>query len=225
MNPADYPTAWDHPPTRRAWVGHMAMNGLGLIGWIGGWIVLLGISTRTPNWVVWVFMPYFFYGAYRAFIQVRYFPLAFHMLRVLRAYPWQLLLGVPRGLDEHPDAEDKGIWIELPSPGDRTKKIPLTFVKHHRAYWWLKRIGGPRTKPALKAQLEPLWFAGDPRFLGVVAARAKGGSAPRRLHFLYQPSAFNKAAPRRQWEDASPADLERARHAGALLLDAVLRSR
>ncbi|MGI3198092.1 hypothetical protein ACRJ4W_04350 [Streptomyces sp. GLT-R25] len=74
----------------------MAMNGLGLIGWIGGWIVLLGISTRTPNWVVWVFMPYFFYGAYRAFIQVRYFPLAFHMLRVLRAYPWQLLLAVYR---------------------------------------------------------------------------------------------------------------------------------
>ena len=43
----------------------------------------------------------------------------------------------------------------------------------------------------------------------VVAASAKGGNAPRRLHFLYQPSAFYKAGTRRQWDDASPADLDR----------------
>lgn len=201
------------------------MNVLGLVGWIGGWIALLGISTYTPNWVVWIFIPYFLYGAYRAVIQVRYFPLAFHMLTVLRTYPWQLFSGLSRGLDEHPEAENDGIWIELPNPGDRSKAIPLVFVKHHRAYWWMKRIGGPRTKPALKAQLEPLWFAGDPRFVGVVAASARGGVAPRRLHFLYQPSAFYKAVARRHWEDVSPGELDRARRAGALLLDAVPRSR
>ena len=60
-----FATAWDHPLTRLAWLRHMCMNVLGLIGWAGGWIVLLGISTYTPNWVVWVFMPYFFYGFYR----------------------------------------------------------------------------------------------------------------------------------------------------------------
>jgi len=225
VNSADYPTAWDHPPTRRAWAGHMAMNVLGLLGWIGGWVALLGISTHTPNWVVWIFMPYFLYGAYRTVVQVRYFPLAFHMLRVLRTYPWQLFPDVSRGLDEHPDAENGGIWIELPNPGDCSKAIPLVFVKHHRAYWWMRRIGGPRTKPALKAQLEPLWFVGDPRFVAVVAAPGRGAAAPRRLHFLYQPSAFYKSAARRHWEDASPVDLELARRAGALLLDAVPRSR
>ncbi|GAB2443520.1 hypothetical protein GCM10027162_43380 [Streptomyces incanus] len=81
--------------------------------------------------------------------------------------------------------------------------------------------GGPRTKPALKAQLEPLWFAGDPRFLGVVAVSSRDGKAPRRLHFLYQPSAFDERAPRRSWEGADPADLERARRAGARFVDAV----
>lgn len=223
MNPADYQTAWGHPPTRRAWVGHMLMNAVGLIGWIGGWIVLLGISTRTPNWVVWVFMPYFVYAPYRAVVQLRYFPLAFHMRRVLRTYPWRILFNLPRGLNKHPDAEGDGIWFELPDPADKAQCIPLVFVKHHRAHWWMKRIGGPRTKPELKAQLEPLWFAGDPRFLGVVAASAGPGNytRPKRLHFLYQPSAFYKAATRRQWEGATTADLERARHAGALIPNAV----
>lgn len=219
LNPADYPTASSHPPTRRAWAGHMVMNVVGLVGWVGGWIALLGISTYTPNWVVWVFMPYFVYGGYRAVVQCRYFPTAFHMLRVLQEYPWQVLSNVPRGVDEHPDAEDDGIWIEFPSPTDRLKKgIPLTFVKHYRASWWLRHIGGPRTKPERKAQLEPLWFAGDPRFLGVVAVSTRDGNAPRRLHFLYRPSAFDRRAQRRQWEDASPTDLERARRAGARFL-------
>ncbi|MFE9772705.1 hypothetical protein ACFYOV_13675 [Streptomyces sp. NPDC005931] len=222
MKSTDYPTAWEHPPSRWAWVKHMTMNTIGLVGWGGGWVLLLGISTEAPNWFVWVFMPYFLYGAYRVTVQLIYFPSALHMLRVLRAYPWQVLHGSPRGIDQHPDAEDRGIWIMFPDPsGGSQTGIPLTFVKHHRSYWWLRRIGGPRTKVELKRQLEPLWFAGDPRFLGVVAVPAGNGRTPRRLHFLYQPSALDPRAPRRHWDGLNPADLERARRAGARFVVAV----
>jgi len=203
----------------------MAMNVIGLIGWIAAWVGLLYVLiVFLSQGFIFLFVLPLCYCVYRALIQLRYFRPAFCMAQVLRTYPWQVLPGVRRGLDEHPEAEDDGIWIEVPNPASRAKGIPLVFVRHHRAYWWMRRIGGPRTKPEFKAQLEPLWFAGDPRFLGVVAAPAKGGDAPRRLHFLYQPSAFSKTATRRQWEDASPADVERARRAGALFLNTVERS-
>ncbi|WAZ23841.1 hypothetical protein STRCI_005211 [Streptomyces cinnabarinus] len=196
----------------------MSMNVIGLVGWAGGWVLLLGISTRTPNWAVWIFMPYFVYGFYRTLVQLRCLPTALRTLQVLQHYPWQLLPNAPRALDEHPDAEVGEMWIELPDPSSRGKRgIPLTFVKHFRAYWWLRHIGGPRTRPELKAMLEPLWFAGDPRFLGVVAVNGRRG-APRRLHFLYQPSALDARAARREWDGITPEDIERARRAGARFL-------
>ncbi|MFD7689317.1 hypothetical protein [Streptomyces sp. NPDC059781] len=200
----------------------MAMNTIGAVGWAGVWVALLAVSTQSPNWVTWFFMPYFIYGIYRLIVQLTYFPAAFKMLRILCEYPWQVLCNVSRGIDDHADAEARGVWIELPHPAGRLgEMIPLTFVKHHRSFWWLRRIGGPRTKPELKRQLEPLLFAGDPRFLGVVAALSPS-DRPKRLHFLYQPSAFDENATRRAWADAHFVDLERARRAGARLAGAVL---
>jgi hypothetical protein len=197
------------------------MNVVGLVGWGGGWIALLGMSVHMSNWAAWVFMPYFIYGIYRVIIQLRCFPAAFNMLRTLREYPWQVLYGIPRGINEHPEAETGGVWIEFPHPAGRSGNgVPLTFVKHHRAFWWLRRIGGPRTKTELKEQLEPLLFAGDPRFLGVVAA-ISGSGRLKRLHFLYQPSAFDAKARPRKWVDADLVDLERARRGGARQCDIV----
>ncbi|GAA3087406.1 hypothetical protein ACFQ0X_19350 [Streptomyces rectiviolaceus] len=221
MNLTDHPTAWDHPPTRRAWFQHMAMNAVGLVGWIGGWIALLGISTNTPDWVVWIFMPYFLYAPHRVYLQLKgYFPAAVRMQRVLSQYPWQVLADVPRGLGKHPEAPEDGMWFELLNPESPAEKIPLVFLAHGRQHWWMRRIGGPRTDPRLKAEIEPIWFAGDPRFLAVVAAPGRNAKAPKRLHLLYQRTAFNRRTDNAGW-DASPAALERARRAGARLPDPV----
>ncbi|WP_416237893.1 hypothetical protein [Streptomyces sp. NEAU-W12] len=197
------------------------MMAFGLMGWPVAWfgmlyLLIVFLSQR--------FIPLFLlplcYAFYRAALQFRQVAMLFRIRSVIREYPWQIILGIRRGIREHPEAEDKGIWIELPDPAGRSDAgIPLVFVKHHRAFWWLRRIGGPRTKPALKARLEPLWFAGDPRFLGVVAVSSRDGKAPRRLHFLYQPSAFDRRAPRRSWEGVELVDLERARRAGARFVD------
>lgn len=221
MNAADYRTGWEHPLTRRSWAKHMAMNVVGLLCWPVAWIGQLYalVVFLSPGYAL-LLGPSLCYTLYRTVVQLSYFSTAFRMRCILREYPWQVSYKVPRGVDEHPDAEDDGIWIELPDPTDPSRHgVPLTFVKHHRSYWWLRHIGGPRTKPTRKAKLEPLWFAGDPRFLGVVAVSTKDGLAPRRLHFLYRPSAFAGKAAHQQWDNARPAELERARRAGARFLD------
>lgn len=196
----------------------MAMNVLGLCGWPAGWIVLLAVSTYTPNWVVWLFMPYFLYAFYRFFNQLTYFPAAFRMRRVLREYPWQVLHGVPSGLGRHPAARDDGIWFEFQNPARPEESIPLVFIKHQRSYWWLRRMDGPRAKAHRRTQIEPLWFAGDPRFLAVVAAPGHNGASPKRLHLLYQRPVFDVRCAPESW-GASPEDIDRARRAGAMNLD------
>jgi hypothetical protein len=196
----------------------MTMNVVGLVGWPAGWVALLGISTSTPNWTVWIFVPYFIYGFYRFFQQIGYFPAALRMRRILREYPWQLLEGVPSGLGKHPGARDDGIWFEFRNPARSEEVIPLVFIKHQRSYWWMKRMDGPRTKLERRAQIEPLWFAGDPRFLAVVAAPGKGGKVPKRLHLLYQRPVFDSRCEPEGWGTTS-VDITRARRAGALYLD------
>ncbi len=194
----------------------MVMNVVGLIAWPGVWVALLFVSTSTypSNWILWIFIPYSLYGLYRLRVQFTYFPQAFRMRRVLRAYPWQFLEGVPSGLGKHSGARDDGMWFEFRNPADAEEKIPLVFIRPQRSYWWMRRLDGPRTRPRLRAQIEPLWFAGDPRFLAVVAAPGRGGRAPKRLHFLYQRPAIDIQCVPDSW-GATPADLDRARRAGA----------
>ncbi|MFD5567100.1 hypothetical protein [Streptomyces cadmiisoli] len=193
------------------------MTVVGLILWpatlLGLFYVLLVYFSPGFSFL---FVPFMLYSFYRCVVQMHHFSAAFRIGQVLQHYPWQILRDMPRSLSQHPEAEVDGMWIEFPHPeGAAKKRVPLVFVKHHRSHWWLKRIGGPRTEPELKAQLDTLWFAGDPRFLGVVAVPAGDGASPRRLHFLYQPSAFDRTAAHRQETDATPADRERARRAGA----------
>ncbi|MEV7035220.1 hypothetical protein AB0N99_33955 [Streptomyces sp. NPDC093272] len=217
MHSTDHSTAWEHGATRAAWARHMALNVVGMVGWPAGWVALIGLSTYAPNWVVWICMPYFLYGFYRFFVQLTYFPVALRMRRVMREYPWQILEAVPSGLGKHSGARDDGIWFEFPSPSDPQERIPLVFLKHQRSYWWLRRMDGPRTNPARRAQIEPLWFAGDPRFLAVVAASGRGGTSPKRFHLLYQRSVFDRSCAPGSWA-ADQMAIEIAGRAGARYL-------
>ncbi|MGW4735639.1 hypothetical protein ACWEQC_41930 [Streptomyces shenzhenensis] len=214
MYSTDRTSAWDHPPTRRAWMMHMTMNVVGLVGWPAGWVILLGVSMHAPNWAVWLFMPFFLYGFYRFCNQLTYFRWGGRMRRVLREYPWQSLERVPSGLGKHPAAQDDDMWFEFRNPDVPDERIPLVFLRHQRSYWWLRRMDGPRAKPRRRAQIEPLWFAGDPRFLAVVAAPTRNGKTPKRLHLLYQRSVFDSGRTPQGW-DADISDSERARRAGA----------
>ncbi|MEV6758765.1 hypothetical protein [Streptomyces sp. NPDC051214] len=216
MNPAEFTTAWDHPPTRRAWMLHMLKNVAGLVGWAGVWIALLGISLETPDWAVWIFLPYWIYSPYRMLIQVGYIPTALSMRRILRTFPWQVLHDVPRGLAEYPGVVGRQYgWFELPNPADPQQRLPLVFTKHYRLNWWSRRLA-PRAKPQLKAQIETVWIAGDPRMIGVIAAPTPSGQSPRRFQILDQGLGKGDGNRIAEW-GITPDDLERGRRAGVTL--------
>jgi hypothetical protein len=220
MNPELSSTAWDHGATRLAWIRHISLSAVGLVVWPATVVGLLYVLVVfLSKGFVPLFVPLLCYAFYRSIIQLHHVRSALNTVRVLQMYPWQVLHNAPRSLGDHPEAEVKGMWIEFPVPPGDTGGVPLVFAKHHRSLWWLRRIGGPRTRPELKAQLDTLWFAGDPRFLGVVAVPSRSGTTPRRLHFLYQPSAFDSRAARRHWTGVTPYDAERARRAGARVPD------
>ncbi|MEU6125067.1 hypothetical protein [Streptomyces sp. NPDC047123] len=213
MNPADHPTAWEHPPTRHAWNLLMARNVAGLVAWVGIWIALLAL-TRETRWLLWIFIPYSVYASWRLFVQLfGYFPSAMRELRILRTYPWQVLQGVPRGLDRYPEIVGSQFgWFEFPHPADRSQNLPLVVSNHLRVGWWHRRMG-PRAKPQLKAQIETLWFAGDPRMIGLVAAPSPDGRSPRRFKVLAQRLANAPHVLTTEW-GTTPEDVERGRRAG-----------
>ncbi|MEV0635291.1 hypothetical protein AB0I77_10065 [Streptomyces sp. NPDC050619] len=192
----------------------MAMNIFGLIGWLAAWIGLLAVLVvfLSPGFS-FLFVPFLIYSLYRAVLQLRYFPPAFRMRRILQTYPWQILRGVPSGLTKHPEVLGRQYgWFELPNPARPEQRLPLVFPQHLRTEWWSRRLA-PRAKPGLKAQIEVVWFAGDPRFIGLIAAPTPNGEAPRRLHVLQQQSGADDGRSFADW-GATPEDIERGRRVG-----------
>ncbi|MGY6023118.1 hypothetical protein [Streptomyces spinosirectus] len=91
---------------------------------------------------------------------------------------------------------------------DRLKKNPNTDLVPvtPTLSWWRRRLGrGYQT--AKTAEVAEVWFAGDPRFAGVIAV-----PGPRRL-FLTHQLASSKVSTSDQ-QSASHEALERARRAG-----------
>ncbi|MER6320878.1 MULTISPECIES: hypothetical protein [Streptomyces] len=190
----------------------MAMNVVGLFGWVGGWVLLFGVSVYSADWLVWVFLPYFVYAPYRALTQLRYFPEALSMLRILRTYGWQCVTEVPYGLTDRPDISSRHYgWFELPNPARPEQRLPMVFTRHLRLEWWSRRMA-PRAKPYLKAQIEEIWFAGDPRFIGVIAAFSRS-AYPRHMHVIEQRMHCPPAGECLDDWGAGPDDISRGRRA------------
>ena len=215
MTSTDHSVAWEHQPTRRAWSKQLAVNLLALVGWIALWITLLAVLVvfLSPGYTV-LFVPFLVYSFYRAFIQVFSIPFFFRTKRVLQEYPWRLFSDAPRGLTKRTDVVGRQYgWFEFPNPGRPEEQLPMVFPLHWGVGWWHRRMA-PRATSELKAQIGVVWLAGDPRFIGVIAAPSPDGATPRRFRFLHQQMEAGEGLRSVADWGASAEDIERGRRAG-----------
>jgi hypothetical protein len=215
MNPTDHSVAWEHPPTRRAWSKQLAANAIALLGWIALWAALLAILVvfLSPGYTI-LFVPFLLYSFYRAFLQLFVLPAVFRMRRVLQEYPWRLYSDAPHGLADRPDVVGRqNGWFEFPNPARPEELLPMVFPRHWGVGWW-NRWMAPRAKPELKAQIGVVWLAGDPRFIGVIAAPASDASTPRRFRFLSQQTGSDGGRRTVANWGATAEDIERGHRAG-----------
>lgn len=214
VNPVNHRTAWDHPPTRRAWSGQLTINLAAFIAWIASWFALLAILSvfLGPGYSIFV-VPFLVYSFYRAFLQLFVISSVFRMRRVLQAYPWQLVRDVSYGLTKRADVVGRQFgWFEFSNPARPEETLPLVFSRHWGVGWWHRRMA-PRAAPELKAQIGVVWLAGDPRFIGVIAAPSADGTTPRRFRFLHQQTPADGGLSVTDW-GATDDDIERGRRAG-----------
>ncbi|MEV0206316.1 hypothetical protein AB0H97_14060 [Streptomyces sp. NPDC050788] len=215
MTPTDHTVAWEHPPTRRAWSKHLALNLLAIVGWLAVWGALLAVLVvfLSPGYTILV-VPFLLYSFYRAFIQLFVIPVVLRMKRVLQVYPWQLFRDVPHGLTDRTDVVGRQYgWFEFPNPARSTEQLPLVFPRHWGVGWWHRRMA-PRATPELKSQIGEVWLAGDPRFIGVIAAPSTDGARPRRFRFLHQQMGADGGRLSVAAWGATADDIERGRRAG-----------
>ncbi|GAA3495682.1 hypothetical protein GCM10019016_027820 [Streptomyces prasinosporus] len=190
------------------------MNFVGLLGWIASWFGLLYVLVVfLPPGFTFLFVVPLCYCSYRLVVQLCYFRPALRMRRIMLTYPWQVFRRIPYGLTNHPEVIGKHYgWFEFSNPARSQHRLPLVFPRHHRTEWWHRRMA-PRAKPMLKAGIETIWFAGDPRFIGLIAAPDHRGIRPRRLHVLEQRMAMPEKKRCVEW-GATAEDVERSRRVG-----------
>ncbi|MFJ9901877.1 hypothetical protein ACIRVK_03040 [Streptomyces sp. NPDC101152] len=175
---------------------------------------LLAILTvfLSPGYTILI-VPFLVYSFHRAFLQLFIIAWVFRMRRVLQAYPWQLVRDMSYGLTKRTDVVGRQFgWFEFPNPARPEEKLPLVFSRHWGVGWWHRRMA-PRAASELKAQIGVVWLAGDPRFIGVIAAPSVDGSMPRRLRFLHQQTPATGGLSLADW-GATDDDIERGRRAG-----------
>jgi hypothetical protein len=216
MNPTAHSVAWEHPPTRRAWSLQLTANTLALLGSITLWVALLAILVvfLSPGYTI-LFVPFLLYSFYRAFLQLFVLPVVFRMRRVLKEYPWRLYSDAPHGLADRADVVGRQYgWFEFPNPSRPEQKLAMVFPRHWGVGWWHRRMA-PRATPELKAQIRVVWFAGDPRFTGVIAAPTSDESTARRFRFLNQQTGAEGGRHSVADWGATAEDIERGRRVGA----------
>ncbi|MCH5676133.1 hypothetical protein [Streptomyces gilvus] len=214
MDSVDHRTAWEHPPTRRAWGKQLAINVAAFFAWTVSVFALLAVLAvfLGPGYAI-IIVPFLVYSFHRAFLQLFIIPWVFQMRRVLRAYPWQLVREASYGLAKRTDVIGRQFgWFEFPNPARPDEKLPLVFSRHWGVGWWHRRMA-PRAASEIKAQIGVVWFAGDPRFIGVIAAPSANGTMPRRFRFLHQQTPAVGGLSVTDW-GATDDDIERGRRAG-----------
>ncbi|MBA2944942.1 hypothetical protein [Streptomyces himalayensis] len=190
-------TAYEDPATRWAWRRTAIFRVCSSLLSLASFVAWLYAVVMTPVWTLWILFPALIVLigiALRTLVNV--LGLA-SLRRILKVYPWQA----------YPDAatiaKNGTTRFTIPDPDRPEKQISLK---------WGDWLGSGVTfwvREGKKGNVGEIWFAGDPRFLGVIAV-----SGPRRLISVAQPEAVNDQMSARK-RGVSPEARERAKAAGA----------
>ncbi|MFI0787991.1 hypothetical protein ACH4Q6_20620 [Streptomyces lydicus] len=193
----DHETAWAGPATRRAWRRTALFRCAALSGSLLAFPVWLFAVVMTPAWLLVLWLPVLCAGLWYALLAVVAVASLAGMRRVLRVYPWQV------GIAEVRSKKNGGTQFVVPNPEWPEKAVRLGYgglIGTGRHFW---------VRTVRSGQVTAAWFAGDPRYLGVVAT-----SGPRHLVRVAQREATDsRMSPRNR--GVSPEARARARAAGA----------
>ncbi|MFI1963518.1 hypothetical protein ACH429_05155 [Streptomyces pathocidini] len=198
MDPTPFKTAYEDPATRRAFRRTvMFRTGVALLSlvlhviWLYANVVFL-----TPVWL-WITFPLWLVILYVSMAAVGRLLTVKGLRPVLKVYPWQRLENAVA------IAKNGTVRISVPNPDQPEKQVSLkegNWLGSGYTYW---------VRAAKADAVGEIWFAGDPRFVGVAAV-----PGPGRLIVVSQPEAFNGRTSARK-RGVSPEARERARAAGA----------
>lgn len=190
-------TAYDDSATRWGWRRTAAFRVCAFLVSLGSFVGWLYVVVMTPVWALWPLMPVLFVLIYVAMLNAARLSGIWSLRRVLRVYPWQSVPGAAS------IAKNGTTRFSFADPEQPDKRVSLGYGSFLGAgfTFWVRKV---------KADgVDEVWFAGDPRFVGVVAV-----PGPRRLMGVAQREAVNSRMPARK-RGVSPEARERARAAGA----------
>ncbi|MFF7161184.1 hypothetical protein ACFZBP_07290 [Streptomyces sp. NPDC008086] len=193
----DGPVAWDTPGTRTAVRRWTAGNLAKFILWMALWwgalyaTVVLPVAAVVPMVLVLLVLTVLEVRALGRLAR------GMRMRRVLAVYPWRRQPGAVR-VDK-----GKAVFV-LPDPDHPEKTVSLKLAAV---------LFRPWTHEALKGYDDELWYAGDPRFVCVVAKPGLRG-----LDCLSQPTAYDHRTDARR-KGLSPEARRRAGAIGARVAD------
>ncbi|WP_310717602.1 hypothetical protein [Streptomyces lydicus] len=193
----DHETAWADPDTRRAWRRTALFRCAVLPASLLAFPAWLFAVVMTTAWLLVLWLPVLCVGLWYALLAMAALASLAGMRRVLRVYPWQ------QDLTEVRSKKNGSTQFVVPDPERPEKSVRLGYggVIGTGRHFWVRTVQS--------GQVTAAWFAGDPRYLGVVAT-----PGPRHLVLVAQREATDsRMSPRRR--GVSPEARTRARAAGA----------
>jgi hypothetical protein len=199
-NAVDVPltkTAYEDPATRRAWRRTAAFRLSAFLLSLGSFVAWLYAVLLTPVWTLWVLFPALFVLIYLAMLNTARVLGIRSLRRVLRVYPWQ---SVPGAASLAKNGTTRFSFADPERP-DKTVSLGYGSFLGSGYTFWVRRVRS--------GEVGEVWFAGDPRFLGVVAV-----PGPRRPFGVARRSAVDDRVSSRK-RGVSAEARERAKAAGA----------
>ncbi|NEY31222.1 hypothetical protein GTU99_03200 [Streptomyces sp. PRKS01-65] len=190
--------AYDDAATRAAWRRTAMYRLCAFLLSLASFVVWLCVVLLTPVWTLWVLMPVLFVLIYVAMLTTAKVSGILSLRRVLRVYPWRAF---PGAATTAKNGTTRFSFPDPEHPAGRHVSLAYGNWAGSGCTFWIRKVRS--------GEVGEVWFAGDPRFLGVVAV-----PGPRRLVRVAQREAVDsRMAARRR--GVSPEARERARAAGA----------